>query len=112
MRPMYAFPHIICVAICTRTDASQVEFDPGCKAMIYTVDGTPLHGISVLRTKDWDERKKVHAPSLPRPPAMECLASRGTARIFNHPMFVSSLQLHMEILTQSVARQVLPTHFS
>lgn len=47
--------HIICVAICTHTDASQVEFDPGCEAMIYTVDGTPLLGISVLRTKGWAE---------------------------------------------------------
>ena len=54
-RPMYAFPHITCVAICSRTDASKVEFDPGCEAMIYTVDGTPLHGISVFRTKDWAE---------------------------------------------------------
>jgi hypothetical protein len=52
---MYAFPHIICVAICTHTDASQVKFDPGHKAMIYTIDGTPLHGILVLRTKDWAE---------------------------------------------------------
>ncbi len=55
MRLTYAFPHIICAAICTHTDASQVEFDPGRKAMIYTVDGTPLHGILVLRTKDWAE---------------------------------------------------------
>jgi hypothetical protein len=23
--------------------------------MIYTIDGTPLHGILVLRTKDWAE---------------------------------------------------------
>ena len=26
------------------TSLSQVEFDPGCEAMIYTVDGHPLQG--------------------------------------------------------------------
>jgi hypothetical protein len=46
---------IICIIICTCTDASQVKFDLGCKAIIYTIDGTPLHGISVLQTKDWAE---------------------------------------------------------
>ena len=40
--------HTICLAIYTHTELPQVEFDPGCEAMIYTVDGTPLQGMSVL----------------------------------------------------------------
>ena len=52
-RPMYAYPYITCVTVYTSTEASQVEFDPGCEAMIYTVDGTPLQGIPALSIKDW-----------------------------------------------------------
>ena len=54
-RPMYACSHIICFTVCVSTKASQVEFDPGCEAMIYTVDGTPLQGIPPLFTKAWTE---------------------------------------------------------
>lgn len=52
---MYAYPDIICVTVCTSTESSKVEFDPGCEAMIYTVDGTPLQGILALFDKDWTE---------------------------------------------------------
>lgn len=26
---------------------SAVEFDPSCEAMVYHIDGTPLHGMSI-----------------------------------------------------------------
>jgi hypothetical protein len=41
-------PRTICLVIFTHTELFQVEFDPGCEAMIYTVDGTPLQGMPVL----------------------------------------------------------------
>ena len=33
-----------CVSFFAVLTALQVEFDPGCEAMIYTTDGTPLQG--------------------------------------------------------------------
>jgi hypothetical protein len=36
----------LCVAVSASTQISIVEFDPGCEAMIYTTDGTPLQGMS------------------------------------------------------------------
>ena len=58
---MYAYPHTIYVTVCTSTKASPVEFDPGCEAMIYTVDGTPLQGIPALLTKDCTEGPSTQA---------------------------------------------------
>ena len=40
-RPMYV---LSCVSFYAVLTALQVEFDPGCEAMIYTTDGTPLQG--------------------------------------------------------------------
>ena len=40
---MYALPSL---RICHGADAYTVEFDPGCEAMVFTKDGTPLQGIT------------------------------------------------------------------
>jgi hypothetical protein len=39
---VYVLLHIIFVV--QYIDTPKVEFDPGCEAMIYTTDGTPLQG--------------------------------------------------------------------
>ena len=72
---MSVVPLVICYA-----QALQVEFDPGCEAMIYTTDGTPLQGLvflssthftSALRQYErrdyrrlwWRQACRVHYPS-------------------------------------------------
>jgi hypothetical protein len=49
-----------CIAMYACAQPFEVEFDPGCEAMIYTTDGTPLQGMSSLPFVKRDTSLNTH----------------------------------------------------
>lgn len=76
--PVYVRSCVFLFFVCY-AQALQVEFDPGCEAMIYTTEGTPLQGLVFLslvhfmselrryecrhyRKQWWRQARRVHYP--------------------------------------------------